>query len=82
MKYADYLTALDNHNLFCPAVKAQIIKQHLLDGVLGQHWNSQRLRMTAMVLLPLAGIPATRMQAYPPKNERKDCPDTPRVFSR
>lgn len=33
MKYADYLTALDNHNLFCPAVKAQIVKQHLLDGV-------------------------------------------------
>ena len=31
-------------NLFCPAVKAQIVKQHLLDGVLGQHWNSQRLR--------------------------------------
>lgn len=44
MKCADYLTALDNHNLFCPAVKAQIVKQHLLDGVLGQHWNSQRLR--------------------------------------
>ena len=37
MKYADYLTALDNYNLFCPAVKAQIVKQHLLDGVLGQH---------------------------------------------
>ena len=33
MKYADYLTVLDNHNLFCPAVKAQIVKQHLLDGV-------------------------------------------------
>lgn len=31
MKYADYLTVLDN--LFCPAVKAQIVKQHLLDGV-------------------------------------------------
>lgn len=40
--------------------------------------------LTAMVLLPLAGIPATRMQymAFPPKNEMKDCPDTPRVFSR
>ena len=37
-----------------------------------------------LLLLPLAGIPATRMQymTFPPKNEMKDCPDTPRVFSR
>ena len=64
-------------------MKAQIVKQHLLDGVLdsiGIPRDSEIL--TAMVLLPLTGIPATRMQAFPPKNELKDCPDTPRVFSR
>ena len=44
----------------------------------------QMAQHPAIVLLPLAGIPATRMQymAFPPKNEMKDCPDTPRVFSR
>ena len=81
MKYADYLTALDNHNLFCPAVKAQIVRQHLLDGVLGQHWNSQSLRNPDGDGALAAGG-HTGNQAYPPKNERKDCPDTPRVFSR
>ena len=81
MKYADYLTALDNYNLFCPAVKAQIVKQHLLDGVLGQHWNSQRLRNPDGDGALAAGG-HTGNQAYPPKNEMKDCPDTPRVFSR
>ena len=65
------------------SVKAQIVNSTSLMeslGSIGIPRDSEIL--TAMVLLPLAGIPATRMQAYPPKNEMKDCPDTPRVFSR
>ena len=69
-------------DLFLPAAKAQVIKQNLFDGILGQHGHFQGLRNFLRDGAFSAGRHTGNQNAVHTTFPLKDCPDIPRVFSR